>query len=254
MNPLRQKHDPTLRLYYCFLAVPPLSLLPSLPWLVPVKICPLELRDYHTGWSPFHTRNGGHRNASIPRSPTESCWDLIWIYFCDFSLSTWEENLVVVQSCPPLCDTIDCSMPGFLVLHYVPEFGQIQVHWVDDAVHLSPAFPALNLSQHQSLFRCVGISHQVAKVLELQCQHQSFQWIFRVDFLKDWLVWSLCCSRTLKSLFQHHNSKTSILQHPAFSVVQLSHPYMTTGKTVALFIYFFSTFSQWILFIYLLFF
>ena len=58
-----------------------------------------------------------------------------------------------------------------------------------------PSPPAINLSQHQGLFQWVGFSHQVAKVLELQLQHQSFQWIFRVDFLYDWLVWSPCSPR-----------------------------------------------------------
>ena len=74
----------------------------------------------------------------------------------------------------------------FPVFHYLPEFAQVHVHWVSDAIQpshsLSPSFPALNVSQHQSLFQWVGTSHQVAEVLELQLKHQSFQWIFRVDF------------------------------------------------------------------------
>ena len=77
------------------------------------------------------------------------------------------------------------------------QFAQTQFHWASDVTQLShllsPASPpALNLSQPQGLFQWVS-SHQVAKVLELQ--HQSFQWIFRVDFLQDWLVWSPCCPR-----------------------------------------------------------
>ena len=146
-----------------FLGCPSRPCFPSLSWPAPVQIGPLELREYHTGWSLFPTRNRRYRKASLPRSPAESCWGLVWIYFCDFSLSTWEENFVVVQASPPLSDTVDCSMPGFLVLQYLPEFDQTHVHWVDDAVHLShplsPAFPAFNLSQHQDLFQCVGISH-----------------------------------------------------------------------------------------------
>ena len=75
-----------------------------------------------------------------------------------------------------------------LILHYLLEFGQIHVHWVDDAIQSShplspPSLPALNLSQHQGLFQWVSSSHQVAKGLELQLQHQIFQWMFRVDFL-----------------------------------------------------------------------
>ena len=91
-----------------------------------------------------------------------------------------------VQSYPTLCNPMDCSMPGFPVHHQLLELAQTQVHWVSDAIQpshplLSPSPPALNLSQHQGLFKWVSSSHQVAKVLELQ--HQSFQWIFRTDFL-----------------------------------------------------------------------
>ena len=93
---------------------------------------------------------------------------------------------------------MDFSMPGFPVLHHLLKFAQIQVHWVSDAIqpshHLSPSLPpAFNLSQHQGLFQWVGSSHQASKRLELKLQHQSFQWIFRVGFLQDWLVWSPCC-------------------------------------------------------------
>ena len=76
--------------------------------------------------------------------------------------------------------------------------------------------------------------NQVAKVLELQLQHQSFHWIFRVHFLLYWLLWSLCCPGTFKCLLQHHSLKASILQCSVFFIIQLSHPYMTTGKTIGL--------------------
>ena len=106
----------------------------------------------------------------------------------------------VTQSCPALCDPMDHSTPGFPVLHYLPEFVQTHVHRVGDAIQWShplssPSPPAFKLAQHQGLFQWVSSSHQVAKGLELQLQHQSFQSIFRVDFLQDWLVWSPCCSR-----------------------------------------------------------
>ena len=102
----------------------------------------------------------------------------------------------LAQSCPTLCDPVDCSTPGFPVLRYIPEFAQTHVHWVGDAVQpshplLSPSPPAFNLSQHQGLYQWVGSSHQVAKVLE--SQHQSFQWIFRVDFLSVHLFSSWFC-------------------------------------------------------------
>ena len=96
----------------------------------------------------------------------------------------------------------------------------------------SPFPPDFNLSQHQGQ-EWVNSSHQVAKLLELQL-HQSFQWIFRIDSLYDWLFDLLAVQGTLKSLLQHHSSKASILRHSAFFIVQLSHPYMTTGKSVAL--------------------
>ena len=104
----------------------------------------------------------------------------------------------VTKSCPALCDPMDCSTPGFPVLHYLPEFAPIHVHWISDAIQpshpLSLSSPfAFNPSQHQNPLQWVCSSHKVAKVLETQLQHQSFQWVFRVDFPSDWLVWSLCC-------------------------------------------------------------
>ena len=69
---------------------------------------------------------------------------------------------------------------------------------------------------------------------ELQLQHQAFQWIFRVDLLQDCVVWSHAIQGTLKSFLQHHSSKASVLQCSAFFTDQLSHPYVTTGKTIAL--------------------
>ena len=94
----------------------------------------------------------------------------------------------VTQSCLTLCDPMDCSTPGFPVLHYLLEFAETQVHWVSDAIQpshpLSPSSPpALNLSQHQGFFQWISSSYQVSKVLEYQLQHRFLQWIFRVDFL-----------------------------------------------------------------------
>jgi len=92
------------------------------------------------------------------------------------------------QLCLTLCNPMDCSTPGFPVHHQLQELSQIHVHQVSDAIQpshplSSPSPPAFNLSQHQGLFQSVSSSHQMAKVLEFQLQHQSFQWIFRVDFL-----------------------------------------------------------------------
>ena len=95
---------------------------------------------------------------------------------------------LVAQSYPTLSDSMDCSTPGFPVHRQLPEFAQTHVHWVGDAIQpshplSSPSPPAFSLSQHQGLFQGVSSLHQVAKVLEFQLQHQSFQWIFRTDFL-----------------------------------------------------------------------
>ena len=94
----------------------------------------------------------------------------------------------VTQSCPTLCDPMDCSSPGLPVHHQLLEFTQTHVHWVGDAIQLShplssPFLPAFNLSQHQGFYQWVSSWHQVAKVLEFQLQHQSFQWTPRTDLL-----------------------------------------------------------------------
>ena len=129
---------------------------------------------------------------------------------------------------------MDCSIPGFPVLHCLLEFAQTHVLWVDDAIQSShpllPPSPAFTLSQHQGPFQWVGSSHQVAKVLE----HQSFQWILGlISFRTDWFD-LLAVQGTLESLLQHHSSTGSIVRCSAFFIVQLAHPYMTTGKTIAL--------------------
>ena len=134
---------------------------------------------------------------------------------------------------------MNCSMPGLPVHHQLPEFTQTHVHRVSDAIQpshplSSPSPPGPSPSQHQGLFQWVNSSHQVAKVLEFQLQHQSFQWTpGLISFSMDWLD-LLAVQGTLKSLLQHHSSKASILQRSAFFTVQPSHPYVTTGKTVAL--------------------
>ena len=99
---------------------------------------------------------------------------------------------------------------------------------------LFPSPPALNLSQHQGLFKWISYLHQEAKVVEFQLQHSpSNEYSGLISFRLDWLN-LLAVQRTLKSLLQHHSSKASILWHSAFFIVQLSHPYMTTWKTIAL--------------------
>ena len=94
----------------------------------------------------------------------------------------------VTQSCPTLWDPVGCSMPGLPVHHQLPEFTQTHIQWVGHAIQQShplfiPSPPIFNLSQHQDLFKWGNSSHQVAKVLEFQLQHQSFQWTPRTDLL-----------------------------------------------------------------------
>ena len=95
---------------------------------------------------------------------------------------------------------MDYSIPGLLVLHYLPEFAQVHVHWRGDAIQPSHPPPcsspfAFSLSEHQGLFHRVSSSYQMTKVLDLQLQHQYLRWIFNVDFLYDWLIWPPCCPR-----------------------------------------------------------
>jgi len=168
--------------------------------------------------------------------PLDSSWLLVLPKpFCAFPRSCCYS---VIKSCQILCNPMDCSTPGFPVLHHLLEFAQTHVHWVGDTIQLShplscPSPRALHLSQYRGLFQSVSSSNQVAKILKLQLQNQSFQWISGlISFRVDWFG-LLAFKGTLKSLLQHHNSKASILQPSAFFMVQLSQPYMTTGKTIA---------------------
>ena len=147
---------------------------------------------------------------------------IIWceVQFIFFLLHQFSS---VTQLCPTLCGPMDCRMPGLPVHHQLPVFTQTHVHRVSDAIHPShplsfPSPPAFNLSQHQGLFKWVSSSPQVAKVLEFQLQHQSFNEYLMISFWMDWLD-LLAVQGTLKSLLQHHNSKASILQCSAFFIV-----------------------------------
>ena len=133
---------------------------------------------------------------------------------------------------------MDCRIPGFPVHHQLPELTQTHVHQVSDDMQpshplSSPSPPAFNLSQHQGLFR-VSSSHQVAKYWSLSFGiSSSNDYSGLISFIVDWLD-LLAVQGTLKSLLWHHSSKASVLRHSAYFVVQLSYPYMTTGKIIAL--------------------
>ena len=115
----------------------------------------------------------------------------------------------------------------------------LNAHRVSDAIQPSqplsyPSPPAFNLSQHQGLFRWVSSSHQVLKYWSFSFSiRTSNEYSGLISFRMDWLD-LLAVQGTLKSLIQHCSSKASVLQHSDFFIVQLSHPYMTTGKTKAL--------------------
>ena len=109
----------------------------------------------------------------------------VWIYKMQLKMFQFSS---VAQLCLTLCDPMDCSTLGFPVYHQLPELTQTHVHRVGDATQLShllssPSSLTFNLSQHQGFFQWVSSSHQVAKILEFQLQHQAFQWIIRTDFL-----------------------------------------------------------------------
>ena len=132
-----------------------------------------------------------------------------------------------------------CSTPGLPVHYQLPEFTQTHVHWVGDAIQhshplSSPSPPTFNLSQQQGLFKWVSSSHQVAKDWSFSFSiSPSSEYPGLISFRMDWLD-LLAVQGTLKSLLRHHSSKESIIWCSAFFIVQLSHPYMTTGKTIAL--------------------
>ena len=161
-------------------------------------------------------------------------WVVILIYSFQFSS--------VAQSCPTLCDPMDCSTPGLPVHHQLLESTQTHVHWVGDAIQpshpLSSPSPLLPLP---SIFPSITVFSNESAL----CIRWPKYWSFRfntspsnehpglISFRMDWLD-LLAVQGTLKNLLQHHSSKASTLRCSAFFIVQLSHPHMTTGKTIAL--------------------
>ena len=134
----------------------------------------------------------------------------------EYKLNSQHSDQVSFSVTWTLCDPLDCNMPGLPVCHQLLEFTQTYVHWVSDVIQpshllLSPSSPALNLSQHQGFFKWVTSSRQVAKLVEFQFQHQSFQWIFRNDFRMDWL--DLLSVQGISRVF----SNTTVQKHQFFS-------------------------------------
>ena len=147
------------------------------------------------------------------------------------------DDSAVAQSCPTLCNLMDCSTPGFPVHHQLPEPAQTHVHQVSEAIQpahplSSPYPPAIFPSRvfsNESVFRMRWPKYwSFSFNISPSNEHPGL-----ISFRMDWLD-LLAVQGTLQSLLQHHGSKASVLQCSDFFIVQLSHPYMTTGKTIAL--------------------
>ena len=152
--------------------------------------CPLQPSTWFSPKLPIFTNSKAHQTPLFWGFLVSSLhlhdWLSHWKLMTELNLQTLSPPRR--KSCLTLFDTTECSMPGFPVHHQLPEFTQTHVHQVSNAIQPShplstPSPPAFNLSQHQRLFKWVSSSHQVAKVLEFHIQLQSFQWIFRTDFL-----------------------------------------------------------------------
>ena len=145
----------------------------------------------------------------------------------------------VTQSHPTLCDPMDCSTPGFCIRHQLPELAQIHVLWISDAIQpyhlchplllLPSILPSIRVFSNESVLhirwpKYWSFSFSISP---------SSEYSGLISFRMDWLD-LLAVQGTLKSLLQHHSSKASILQCSASFILQFSHPYMTTRKTIAL--------------------
>ena len=138
-------------------------------------------------WDLIHHWVHKHQIFSITISMRPLYGQIKFVSFSPFAFSSVQLSSVT-QSCLTLCDPMNHSTLGLPVYHQFLESTQTHVHWVSDAIQpshplLSPSPPALNLSQNKGLFKCISSSHQVAKVLEFQLKHQSFQWTPRTDLL-----------------------------------------------------------------------
>ena len=171
---------------------------------------------------------------------SSSCTRLYFSVFLYQGVMTGLLFIVVVQlfSRVWLCNPIDCSMPGFPVLHYFPEFTQTHVHWIDDAIQPShplslasplQSFPASGSFPVSQLFLSRGQSIETsASASVLPMNIQGWLPLGLISLI------SLLSKGFFKSLLQHHSLKASVLWHSAFFMFQLSHPFMTTGKNIAL--------------------
>ena len=155
---------------------------------------------------------------------------------CDFQ-GDLRSCCSVDKLCLTLCDPMNCSMPGFPVLHYLPGFAQTHVRWVGDAIRschplLLPSSLALSPSEYQGLLSQLLASGIQSIGATASASSLSNEYSGLISFRVDWFA-LLAVQGTLKSLLQHHSSKASVLQCSAFFVVQLTSTH-TTGKNVVL--------------------
>ena len=168
-----------------------------------------------------------------------------WVFYCCQSVSS------VTQSCLTLCDPMNRSTAGLPVHHQLPEFTQAHVHGVGDAIQPSHPLsssspPAPNPSQHQGLFNESTLRMRWPKYWSFSFSiSPSSEHPGLISFRMDWLD-LLAVQGTLKSLLQQHILKASILRGSVFFTVQLSHPYMTTGKTIGALIALYYNYSQFL--------
>ena len=144
-------------------------------------------------------------------------WMNVWILHSIFYVVIIICCCLVSRPCLALCYPVDWSTPVSSILHCLLKFAKAHVHWVSDAIQPShlplPTSPtAFCLSQHQGLFQWIGSSHHAAKFFGASASASVLPWIFKVDFLYDWLIWSLCCPRDFQE-----SSPTPQLQHQFFS-------------------------------------
>ena len=201
----------------------------------------------------------GQRASLLPNIQCLICYLLLWFMSqgCSWGVNaTLQRQLSayslascccsVTQLCPTLCDPMDCSTPGFPVLHYFPEFVHLlSIESMMPSNHLILCHPLLLL---HSIFPTIRVFSNESALPMRWPNYWSFSFSISpsseyselISFKIDWFN-LLAVQRTLMSLPQHHSSKASILWHSAFFIVQLSHPYMTTGETIALTIWIFVT-------------
>ena len=164
------------------------------PWAMPCRASQDRLVMVESSDKMWSTgeRNGEPLQYSCLENPMNSSVQFSSVIHACLTLCDPMNSSVqfssVIHACLTLCDPMNCGMPVLPVHHQLPELTQTHVHRVGDAIQpshplSSPSPSALNLSQHQGLFKWVSSSHLVAKVLEFRLQHQSFQWIFRTDLL-----------------------------------------------------------------------